>query len=119
MEEQKLITFIDATGRTIIATTNSEDENSITVKNPAILFVQPTQDGKLNVQTIPLYFREFISDKNRNNGTLWRFNKANITVGIDVDNDVRLVTQYNTLFAAQSAPAAPTGDAKIIKLFDE
>lgn len=120
MEEQKLITFVDQTGRTIIGIRDGETATTIVVKNPAILYVQPTNDGKLNVQTIPLYFKEFISDKNKNNGTRWEYVKVNITVGLDVDNDSRLVNQYTQLFAA--APAVPIANVpsepKVVKLFD-
>jgi hypothetical protein len=119
MEQNELITFIDATGRTILGTLVEKTSTTLIVKNPAILFVQPTQDGKLNVQTIPLYFREFISDKNKNEGTKWEYQRATITEGINIDNDVRLVNQYKTLFSTPIPTPAPTNDTKVIKLFDE
>jgi len=120
MEQQKLTTFIDQTGRTIIGILASETPETIIVKDPAILYVQPTQDGKLNVQTIPLYFREFIGDKHKNDGTLWVYNRAGITLGLDIDNDQRLVTQYNNLFNApiQSAQPTPATTPAVVKLFD-
>lgn len=112
----KIITFIDHIGRTILAEEVESTEASLTVKNPAIIHVQPTQQGQLNVQTIPLYFREFVSDKNKNSGTTWRFNKNSIVVGVDIENDTRLLEQYNRLFSG-AAPVAD--DQKVIKLFDE
>jgi len=112
----KIITFIDHIGRTILAEEVESTETSLTVKNPAIIHVQPTQQGQLNVQTIPLYFREFVSDKNKNSGTTWRFNKNSIVVGVDIENDTRLLEQYNRLFSG-AAPVAD--DQKVIKLFDE
>ena len=111
-----ITTFIDHIGRTLLGELVEETDTHIVVKNPAIVHVQPTQSGQLNVQTIPLYFREFISDKNKNTGTEWKFNKATVVQGLNIENDSRLVDQYSRLFAA--APAV-TEDQKVIKLFDE
>jgi hypothetical protein len=116
MSNQNIVTFIDHIGRTMIGTLVKEDKTHLHVKNPAIIHVQPTQQGQLNVQTIPLYFREFVSDKNKNSGTSWRFNKNSIVVGVDIENDTRLLEQYNRLFSG-AAPVAD--DQKVIKLFDE
>jgi hypothetical protein len=125
----KIITFVDSIGRTIIGehvdaspTGEKSDGVYLIVKNPAIIHVQPTQQGQLNVQTIPLYFRDFVSDKNKEEGTFWKYAYATVTMGLNVENDQRLVDQYHKLFAAPSviqvpdqAPAA----GKTIKLFDE
>jgi hypothetical protein len=119
MEKEQLVTFIDSTGRTILGTLVEKTASTLIVKNPAILFVQPTQDGKLNVQTIPLYFREFIGDKNKNEGTKWEYQRATITEGLNIDNDSRLVNQYNTLFASQVPTQPAVGEPKVIRLFDE
>ena len=122
MEQQiKFVTFIDHIGRTIYGELNAETDDTITVRNPAIMHTQPTPEGKLNVQTIPLYFREFISEKNRQEGTLWLFRKSNIVLGVNVENDPRLLAQYTALFAAVSTPtpaAAPAAEPKVVKLFD-
>jgi hypothetical protein len=111
-----IITFVDHIGRTIVGEQVESDKTTITVKNPAIIHVQPTPQGQLNVQTIPLYFKEFISDKNKAEGTNWKFNLANIVLGIDIENDSRLLEQYNRLFAAVSTPSA---NPEVVKLFDE
>ena len=121
MSEQNLITFIDHIGRTILATVVDQDKTSLTVKNPAIIHVQPTQNGQLNVQTIPLYFREFVGEKSREEGTTWKFNLVNIVLGVGVDNDPRLIEQYIRLFSAAPVIQPATGGAneQVIKLFDE
>jgi hypothetical protein len=121
MSEQNLITFIDHIGRTILATLVDQDKNSLTVKNPAIIHVQPTQQGQLNVQTIPLFFREFVGEKSRTEGTVWKFNLATVVLGIDIDNDPRLVEQYVRLFSAAPIAQPATGgtNEQVIKLFDE
>lgn len=113
----KITTFIDHIGRTIIGEEVESNDATLTVKNPAIIHVQPTQQGQLNVQTIPLYFREFVSDRNKNAGTTWKFNKATIVAGLDVENDARLLEQYNKLFSTVAATGGD--DQKVIKLFDE
>lgn len=118
MSQKNLITFIDHIGRTILAEQVESDKNSLTVKNPAIIHVQPTQNGQLNVQTIPLYFREFVGEKSRNNGTTWKFSLDSIVIGLDIDNDPRLIEQYNKLFAPVAAPTTSNGE-QVIKLFDE
>lgn len=122
MSEQKttkLTTFIDHIGRTILAEFIETDKTTLTVKNPAIIHVQPTQAGQLNVQTIPLYFREFIGEKHKNDGTVWKFNLSTIVLGVDINNDERLVDQYHKLFSMPSGIITPQGSEKVIKLFDE
>jgi len=121
MNEQKnnLVTFIDHIGRTILAEHIETDKTSLRVKNPAIIHVQPTQQGQLNVQTIPLFFREFIGEKHKNDGTVWKFNLASIVMGVDIHNDERLIEQYHKLFAMPTGIITPEGGDKVIKLFDE
>jgi hypothetical protein len=125
-----IITFIDSIGRTIIgeAVESTPDgqkvdsQVSFIIKNPAILHVQPTPQGQLNVQTIPLYFRDFVSDKNKEEGTFWKYNYANCIIGLNVENDARLIDQYHKLFQPMPVPVAPAGEnepQKTIKLFDD
>jgi hypothetical protein len=116
--ENTIITFIDHIGRTMIGTLDSQTETQIVVHNPAIVHVQPTQQGQLNVQTIPLFFKEFVGAKNKLEGTKWAFNKAQIAIGIDVENDTRLLQQYQAVFAPTATPSA-NAEPKIVKLFDE
>jgi hypothetical protein len=112
-----LITFIDHIGRTTIGELVSSDETKFVVKNPAIIHVQPTPQGQLNVQTIPLYFREFVSDKNKEEGTQWVYQYANTVHGVNVENDARLLDQYTKLFV--DAPLVTPANGGVVKLFDE
>jgi len=120
MEQEQIITFVDHIGRTLVGVFkgNTEDGNSFHVKNPAIIHVQPTQNGQLNVQTIPLYFREFVSQKNKAEGTLWKFHYSSVVLGVNVENDSRLIEQYSKLFTDTQQPATQSQD-KVVKLFDE
>jgi hypothetical protein len=119
-ENTKTITFIDHIGRTVLAEFIGDNgDGTFTVKNPAIIHVQPTQSGQLNVQTIPLYFREFVGDKSKAEGTSWKYNYASVVVGIDIDNDPRLVEQYNRLFSEQPSIVTPSNEPSVVKLFDE
>lgn len=122
--KQKLVTFVDHVGRTIIGELEEDTSTNLKVRNPAIIHVQPMQSGQLNVQTIPLYFREFVSEQNRKDGTVWIYNKSNVAVGENVENDARLIEQYTRLFSNEPGVGAPgqvspQNEAKVIKLFDE
>lgn len=119
--EQQIITFVDHIGRTLIGLHqgDTDDKQSFIVKNPAIIHVQPTQNGQLNVQTIPLYFREFVGEKNKANGTTWKFHYSTVVLGLDIDNDARLIEQYHRLFAPAVAAAPTNSGDKVVKLFDE
>ncbi|NBW58255.1 hypothetical protein EBR43_10855 [bacterium] len=117
---ENIITFIDHIGRTMLGVQVKTDKNFLYVKDPAIIHVQPTQQGQLNVQTIPLYFREFLGEKSRKDGTTWKFNLDTVVLGVDIDNDPRLLEQYKKLFVAQpTASAGSVKSDKVIKLFDE
>ena len=119
MSDTNTITFIDHIGRTVIGifAGDTADGSSFLVKNPAIIHVQPTQQGQLNVQTIPLYFREFVGEKAKESGTTWKYHYANVVLGVEIDNDPRLLDQYTKLFAAPIA--APTAEPAVVRLFDE
>lgn len=123
MSDTKIITFVDHIGRTLLGefVEDVDGGKSFVVKNPAIIHVQPTQQGQLNVQTIPLYFRDFVSEKNKQEGTLWKFHYESVVVGLNIENDDRLVKQYAALFADAPLiqPAGNVADAKVVKLFDE
>ena len=129
---KKIITFIDPIGRTIIGEEVSLTKEKLKVKNPAIIHVaQNNQTGQLQVQTLPLFFREFINPSKHNDGTVWEYNVGRVVIG-SVELDPRLTIQYDKIFAPIDPNAAPTvapsnaqnagskkGGAEVIKLFDE
>jgi hypothetical protein len=123
MNSKEIITFVDHIGRTLIGekVEDTDGGKAVVVKNPAIIHVQPTPQGQLNVQTIPLYFREFVGEKNKKEGTIWKFFYDSIVLGINVENDTRLLEQYDRLFsdAPAAAPAAASKDERVVKLFED
>ena len=111
---EKIKVIIDNVGRFIVGKVFSETDTTLTLKTPVIIHVQPNQTGQLQVQTIPLFFNEFVKDKNTN---VWTYSKSNITFS-DVDLDERLVNQY--LAIANPAPLVDTTNSpQVIKLFDD
>lgn len=123
MSKKNLVTFVDQIGRVIIGEVVTDSKDSVKLKNPAIIHIgQNPQTGQIQVQTIPYFFREFISANQQKEGTTWKFLKSNIVEG-DVELDERLVTQYERLFTAPIAPAPAAGKsqgaAEVVKLFDD
>lgn len=112
------IVFIDQIGRTIFGQLVQSTENHIEVKNPAMINVNQMQNGQLQVQIFPLFFREFIEESEREKGTTWVFNKSQITTTDDTIVDQKLVDQYNRV-VGNVAAVTPTAGPATIKLFDE
>lgn len=115
--------FADNIGRTIISEVVEEDATTITVRNPAVIAVQPNpQTGQITVQIIPYLFKEFVSQSARDT-TQWAFNKAQITRAVNIELDDRLVAQYKNMYSVIQTPTAsltkPGGASPVIKLFDE
>ena len=113
------VLFIDQIGRTILGEAVAEDQATITVKNPAMINVNQLQNGQLQVQIFPLFFREFIEESKRELGTTWTFNRAQIVTTSDTVVDNKLVDQYNRVVGNTAATAAPAAGPATIKLFDE
>ena len=120
--ENKIVVFFDSVGRTILGE-KLEDKTTnevLTIKNPAVVHIMPNQQtGQLQLQILPLFFKEFLAEKD--NGTVWNYKRANITEAVDVTFDFKLEAQYRQIFAAGPAPAPqqPQGSPEVIKLFDD
>ena len=122
-DEKNFVVFVDGIGRTLVGEETSSGKTTVTVKNPAILHVQPNQQtGQLSVQLVPYFFKEF--QKGGGDST-WTFNKDTITLADDMEIDERLLTQYTNMFSALELPQQPqlvgaaAGDAPVVKLFDD
>lgn len=120
--ENKIVVFFDSVGRTILGE-KLEDKTTkevLTIKNPAVVHIMPNQQtGQLQLQILPLFFKEFLADKDT--GTVWNYSRAIITEAVDVTFDFKLEAQYRQIFAAGPAPAPqqPQGSPEVIKLFDD
>lgn len=122
MDQNKIVVFFDTVGRTILGERIDAETNDkvLAVKNPAVVHIMPNQQtGQLQLQILPLFFKEFLAEKDA--GTLWKYNRANITEAVDVTFDFKLEAQYRQIFASGPAPAPqqPQGSPEVIKLFDE
>lgn len=117
--ENKIVVFFDTVGRTILGEKINSDEKFLTIKNPAVVHILPNQQtGQLQLQILPLFFKEFLADKDT--GTVWKYRKENITESDDIAFDFKLEAQYRQIFAAVSAPASSgQNKAEVVKLFDE
>ena len=121
------IIFLDPVGRTIMGTTEpSTEENILNVKNPVVIIVGGDNSGKMSVQLFPLFFREFLADKNSD--VVFSYKKNEITSSNITTIDFRLQAQYSQMFAktntfvtpdGASAPQAPSEEKKVVNLFDE
>jgi hypothetical protein len=121
--QNKIVVFFDAVGRTILGE-KLEDKTTkdvLAIKNPAVVHIMPNQQtGQLQLQILPLFFKEFLAEKD--SGTLWKYNRENITEAVDVVFDFKLEAQYRQIFSATPAapaPQQPQGSPEVIKLFDE
>ncbi len=109
--------FVDHVGRTIIGEVLGEENGNLKVKNPAILLVQPNQaTGQLSIQTIPLFFKEFISPALRETVGTWLFPKDKLVLTTDVQLEERIIEQYKRIFT--SAPVAAS-NPEVVKLFED
>lgn len=118
MSDIKVI--INHVGQTVIGKQVKGDKNYLSLQDPAILHVVPNQTGQLQVQLIPLFFREFLASGNKD-GATFNFPSDKI-VTTDAELDARLVSQYERIVSG--APAAVPqqksgGESPVIKLFDD
>jgi hypothetical protein len=125
----KIVTFLDTVGRTIVGEFVSTDDAVLKVKNPVVLHVVPQdQSGRMSVQLLPIFFREFLAEKTGD--VVFSFKHENITE-TDIDAfDFRLQAQYVQMFNKSNifvppnagevaAPAAGKDSPAIINLFDQ
>jgi hypothetical protein len=119
-----LTVILDAVGRTILGQPVEAAKGKLAIKNPVILHVVPADNqGKMSVQLLPLFFREFLADKTGDVVVTYDTNRVSPT---DIDAlDFRLQAQYNQMFNKENAfvpPATPTPESngeQVINLFDE
>lgn len=124
---KNLIVILDTIGRTILGESaccgGSCENNLVKIKNPVILHIVPADNqGKMSVQLLPLFFREFLADKTGD--VVFSYDASRVTK-TDIDAlDFRLQTQYAQLFNPQNTfgaeqPQAEQSGESVVKLFDE
>jgi len=118
----QLKTFLDAIGRTIIgeAIESESNQNTLAIKNPALIHIVPnTSTGQIQLQILPLFFREFLADKDE--GTVWYYNRATITESAEINYDFKLPAQYAQIFNPSPSIIVPQPNSEppTIKLFDD
>jgi hypothetical protein len=107
----------DASGSIILGELAGETANDIQLTNPATLFIQPTQNGQLNVQLFPMIFGELLSAESKKKGTVWSFAKASNAVATSIELDEKLISQYTRIF--NPSPIITPNSGEVIKLFDD
>jgi hypothetical protein len=122
-----IVTFLDAIGRTLIGETVAESTTAETlaIKNPAIVHIMPNpQTGQLQLQILPLFFKEFLADKTES--TVWYFKRSNLTESKEFALDFKLVAQYQQISsfvpdagAVQGSVGQEPSEPSVVKLFDE
>jgi hypothetical protein len=121
-EENKLVVFFDTVGRTILGerVASETTEEILTIKNPAVVHILPNQQtGQLQLQILPLFFKEFLADKSE--PTIWQYKRELITESKDLVLDFKVQGQYQQIFSNIVLPTSQTAGGKpdVIKLFDE
>ena len=121
-----LTTILDAVGRTLLGEVVADQttDSILALKNPVVLNVVPQdQSGRMSVQLLPIFFREFLPDKTDD---VTFFYKKNAITETSIDAiDFRLQEQYSQMFNKSNifvppadAPASG-GNGGIVNLFDE
>lgn len=123
----KLVVILDSIGRTVLGEHASKDAEILKLKNPVILHIIPADNqGKMSVQLLPVFFREFLADKTGDAVFNYRLDNV-VTTDIDAI-DFRLQSQYKQMFNPENGfittnnmPPNPNGGLppKVVDLFDE
>lgn len=109
---------IETASKTIVGELINRTDAVVKLKNPAALFIQPSNSGQLSVQLFPLFFGELIETSEREKGTAWEFNVAGCGVSDSIALDSKLIEQYTRIFNS-SKIITPADSGKVIKLFDD
>jgi hypothetical protein len=120
----QLSVILDPVGRTILGEKAESSDSTVAIKNPVVLHVVPADNqGKMSVQLLPIFFREFLGDKV---GDVTITYDATRVAKTDIDAlDFRLQAQYaqmfnkNNSFVSPSAPSPQNDAPKVVNLFDE
>lgn len=115
---KKTILFIDHVGFSVVAEEVSCDEKLLVVKNPAVLQAMPNQQNQLQVQLLPVLYREFVDSSVRDKGVTFSYPKDRVVMS-DADLEQRLKQQYEQMFNPSTIITPDKPSEEVIKLFDE
>ena len=115
---KKIILFIDHVGYTVVAEEVSSDDKALVVKNPSVLQASPNNQNQLQVQLLPVLFKEFVDSSVRGKGVTFTYPKDKIVVS-DADLDQRLKQQYEQMFIDTPNAQGAKPSEEVIKLFDD
>lgn len=118
-QNKPLIVILDNIGRTIIGKVEKETPDVLSLENPALVHVQPNvQTNQLQLQILPLFFREFQADKSQ--PTVWNFKKNSITTSEEIPFAIQFQAQYEQMFRdPQEQVPSQSSNPEVVKLFDE
>lgn len=120
METDNIIVFLDLVGRTLFAEEVPErsNEDILVVKNPVVVNINGLE-GKMSLQLLPVFFKEFLADKD--DDMVFNYNKRSITMADKATFDHKLYNNYRQMFSNIVLPPTPSGDPakKVINLFDD
>lgn len=116
MENIQII--VDNAGRYIIGDLIEDQltDKTMVLKNPGILAINPAPNGQLQVQIIPLMFREFLAPDTGD--ILWSFSRktCSTSAGLSLKLNPQIIQQYKTVITPRPQT---TEQPKIVKLFEE
>lgn len=118
--QENMVVFLDAIGRVIVGENikNRSDDDNLVVKNPVIIHVEP-KNGNIAIQFFPLFFKEFLGSKGE--GSIFTFNKDNISLMDETVLDFKLYAQYAQMFIENQQPVSnvQNNQPEVIKLFED
>jgi hypothetical protein len=120
---KKIKVFLDNVGRTILGEYKSETDETLDLINPVVLSTQATPDNRMAIQLFPLFFREFLAEKDAD--VTFSFPKKTITTSDIETIDFRLQAQYSQIFnksnlyVPSNSVQQPSNNPSVVKLFDE
>lgn len=118
--QENMVVFLDAIGRVIVGENikNRSDDDNLVVKNPVIIHVEP-KNGNIAIQFFPLFFKEFLGSKGE--GSIFTFNKDNISLMDETVLDFKLYAQYAQMFVENQQPVSnvQNNQPEVIKLFED
>ena len=112
----QITSFLDNIGRTIVGKVSKQDNELLSIENPVVVHIQANPaTNQLQLQLLPLFFREFQS--NKSDSTIWNFNKSSITTSESIVFNEQFLAQYEQIFSP--VQQTPQAEPKVVKLFDE